>query len=86
MLVKSYVIREMIDAGVMIRPVANNWYEGLPGEYLFGDSYSDEQFESREDAEQAIYKYFSRVHKKEGGSMYVAPRFAVIELFGFEAE
>lgn len=86
MLTKSYVIREVFDNGTMIRPVATNRSEGSLGEYLFGNSYSDESFESREDAEQAIYEYFVRMQKNEWGSMYVSPRFAVIELFGFYGE
>jgi hypothetical protein len=86
MLTRSYVVRKMIDEGIMIRPMAANWSEGRPGEYLFGDSYSDEHFKSREDAEKAIYDLFFRMWKKEGGPMHISPRFTVVELFGFEGE
>jgi hypothetical protein len=86
MLIKKYVIREFSEEGSMIRPVAHNWYEGSPGEYLFGDSCSDEQYETREDAEKAIYDFFSRNRKKSGGPIYVTPRFTVVELFGFDDE
>jgi hypothetical protein len=87
MLIKKYVIREFSEEGSMIRPVAHNWYEGSPGEYLFGgDSCYDNQFESREDAEKAIYDFFSNTLKKAGDPMYIRPRFTVIELFGFESE
>ena len=86
MLTRSYVVRELNEIGFLARPVATNWIEGTPGKYLFGDSYSDEQFESRGDAEKAIYDFFFRMWKKEGGPMHVVPRFTVIELFGFEGE
>jgi hypothetical protein len=86
MLTRSYVIRELSKEGIMIRPIAVSWNEGSPGTYLFGDSYSDEQFKSRGDAEKAIYDFFFRMWKKEGGSMYISPRFTVVELFGFEGE
>jgi len=76
----------MSKEGIMIRPVAANWSEGRPGEYMFGDSYSDEQFKSRGDAEKAIYDFFFRMWKKEGGPMHISPRFTVVELFGFEAD
>ena len=86
MLTRSYVVREMSKEGIMIRPIAVSWDEGSPGEYLFGDSYSDKQFKSRGDAEKAIYDFFFRMWKKEGGPMYISPRFTVVELFGFEGE
>jgi hypothetical protein len=86
MLTRSYVIRELSKEGIMIRPIAVSWNEGYPGEYLFGDSYSDEQFKSRGDAEKAIYDFFFRMWKKEGGPMHISPRFTVVELFGFEGE
>jgi hypothetical protein len=86
MLTRSYVIRELSKEGIMIRPIAVSWNEGSPGEYLFGDSCSDEHFETREDAEKAIYDLFFRMWKKEGGPMHISPRFTVVELFGFEAD
>ena len=89
MLTRSYVIRELNEIGFLARPVATNWIEGTPGEYLFGDSYSDEQFKSRGDAENAIYDFFfrtNRMWKKEGGPIHVDPRFTVVEVFGFEGE
>jgi hypothetical protein len=86
MLIRQYVVRELSKEGIMIRPIATNWNEGPPGEYLFGDSYSDERYETRGDAEKAIYDFYFRMWKKEGASMYIAPRFTVIELFGFEGE
>lgn len=86
MFIRQYVIREMSKEGVMTRPIATNWDEGMPGEYLFGDSYSDNWFNTRGDAEKAIYDFYFRIWKKEGGQMYVTPRFTVIELFGFEGE
>ncbi len=86
MLTRSYVVREMSKEGIMIRPVASSWSEGRPGEYMFGDSYSDELFETRGDAEKAIYDFFFRMWKKEGGPMHISPRFTVVELFGFEGE
>lgn len=86
MLTRSYVIRELSKEGIMIRPIAVSWDEGSPGEYLFGDSYSDKQFKSRGDAEKAIYDFFFRMWKKEGGPMHISPRFTVVELFGFEGE
>ena len=86
MLTRSYVIREFSKEGIMTRPVATMWSEGPPGEYLFGDAYSDKQFKSRGDAEKAIYDLFFRMWKKEGGPMHISPRFTVVELFGFEGE
>ena len=86
MLIRSYVVREFSKEGIMTRPVANNWDEGFPGEYMFGDSYSDKLFETRGDAEKAIYDLFFRMWKREGGPMHISPRFTVVELFGFEAE
>jgi hypothetical protein len=86
MMIRQYVVREMSKEGLMIRPVATNWTEGTPGEYLFGDSYSDERFETRGDAEKAIYDLYFRMWKKEAGPIYLTPRFTVIELFGFEGE
>lgn len=86
MMIRQYVVREMSKEGLMIRPVATNWTEGTPGEYLFGDSYSDERFDTRKEAEQAIYDFMFRLWKKEGGEMYINPRYTVIELFGFEGE
>jgi hypothetical protein len=86
MFIRSYVIRELSKEGLMTRPIAISWDEGCPGEYLFGDSYSDELFESRGDAEKAIYDLFFRMWKNEDVPMYAAPRFTVIELFGFEGE
>ena len=86
MMIRQYVVREMSKEGLMIRPVATNWTEGTPGEYLFGDSYSDERFDTRKEAEQAIYDFMFRLWKKEGGKMYITPRYTVIELFGFEGE
>jgi hypothetical protein len=53
---------------------------------LFGDAYSDEQFKSRGDAEKAIYDFFFRLWRREGGPMHITPRFTVVELFGFEAD
>ena len=86
MMIRQYVVREMSKEGLMIRPVATNWTEGTPGEYLFGDSYSDERYETRGDAEKAVYDFMFRLWKKEGGEIYITPRFTVIELFGFEGE
>ena len=86
MLIRQYVVRELSKEGIMIRPIATSWTEGPPGEYLFGDSYSDERYETRGDAEKAIYDFYFRMWKKEGGEMYITPRFTVIELFGFEGE
>jgi hypothetical protein len=86
MLTRSYVVRELTNEGLMIRPVATNWSEGSPGTYLFGESSFDELFESRGDAEKAIYDFFFRMWKKEGGPMHISPRFTVVELFGFEGE
>lgn len=86
MLIRKYVIRELSKEGLLVRPVAANWLEGTPGEYLFGDSYSDERYETRSDAEKAIYDFYFRMWKKEGDQMYASPRFTVIELFGFEAD
>lgn len=86
MLTRSYVIREFSKEGIMTRPVATMWSEGRPGEYMFGDSYSDEQFKSRGDAEKAIYDFFLRLWRREGGPMYINPCYTVVELFGFEGE
>jgi hypothetical protein len=86
MLTRSYVVRELTINGLHVRPMAFNWDEGYPGTYLFGDEYSDKLFKSRGDAEKAIYDFFFRMWKKEGGPMHVVPRFTVIELFGFEGE
>ena len=89
MMTRSYVIRELTKHShfsYLARPVAVNWSEGSPGEHLFGDSYSDELFETRGDAEKAIYDLFFRMWKKEGGPMHISPRFTVVELFGFEGE
>ena len=86
MMTRSYVIRELTKEGLYVRPVAVNWSEGAPGEYLFGGVYSDELFETRGDAEKAIYDLFFRMWKKEGGPMHISPRFTVVELFGFEGE
>ena len=86
MMTRSYVIRELTKEGLHVRPVAVNWSEGSPGEYLFGDDYSDTKFETRKEAEQAIYDFFWGLWKKEKGPMYITPRFTVIELFGFEGE
>lgn len=86
MLIRQYVVREMSKEGLMIRPVATNWTEGTPGEYLFGDLYSDERYKTRGDAEKAVYDFMFRLWEKEGGEMYITPRYTVIELFGFEGE
>ena len=86
MMTRSYVIRELTKEGLHVRPMAVNWLEGRPGEYMFGDAYSDELFETRGDAEKAIYDLFFRMWKKEGGPMHISPRFTVVELFGFEGE
>lgn len=86
MLIRQYVVREMSKEGLMVRPIATAWTEGPLGEHLFGDSYSDERYDTRSDAEKAIYDFYFRMWKKEAGPMYVRPRFTVIELFGFEAD
>ena len=86
MMIRRYVIRELSNEGLMVRPIATSWDEGTPGEYLFGDSYSDEQYDTRSDAEKAVYDFYFRMWEKEGDSMYASPRFTVIELFGFEGE
>lgn len=86
MLIRQYVIREMSKEGIMIRPIATSWTEGPPGEYLFGNSYSDKRYGTRGDAEKAIYDFYFRMWKKESGPMHVTPRFTVIEVFGFEGE
>ena len=86
MMIRKYVIRELSKEGLLVRPVAANWLEGTSGEYLFGDSYSDERYDTSSDAEKAIYDFYFRMWKKEGDQMYASPRFTVIELFGFEGE
>lgn len=86
LMIRQYAIREMSEEGLMFRPVATSWAEGTLGEYLFGDSYSDKWFDTRKEAEQAIYDFLFRLWKKEGGEMYVTPRYTVIEVFGFEGE
>ena len=86
MLIRKYVIRKLSKEGLLVRPVAANGGEGTPGEHLFGDSYTDERYETRSDAEKVIYDFYFRMWKKEGGPMYASPRFTVIELLGFEGE
>lgn len=86
MLTRHYVVRELTKEGILERPVANNWTEGTPGECLFGDEYLDTLFDTRKEAEQAIYDFFWNLWKKEIGQMYVLPRYTVVELFGFEGE
>ena len=86
MLTRSYVVRELTEHGHLARPVATNWSEGSPGEHLFGDEYSDTLFETRKEAEQAIYDFFWGLWKKEKGPMYITPHYTVVELFGFEGE
>lgn len=86
MLTRNYVIRELNRDGLMTRPVANNWSEGAPGEHLFGNEYEDELYDTREEAEQAIYDFFFGLWKKEKGQLYVKPCYTVIEMFGFEGE
>jgi hypothetical protein len=78
----------LTEHGHLARPVANNWSEGTPGEHLFGDSYSDELFATRKEAEQAIYDFFWDAFKKDKFTLpfTVTPRFTVVELFGFEGE
>jgi len=88
MLTRVYVIRELTKHGHLARPVATNWSEGSPGEFLFGDEYSDKQFETRKEAEQAIYDFLWGLFKKDkfGLPFTVAPRYTVVELIGFEGE
>ncbi len=88
MLTRSYVVRELTDHGHLTRPVATNWSEGSPGEHLFGDEYSDKMFETRKEAEQAIYDFFSDVFKKDKFTLpfTVTPCYTVVEMFGFEGE
>lgn len=88
MLIRSYVIRELSAEGLMIRPIASNWSEGSPGQYLFGDEYSDKQYDTRKEAEQAIYDFFWDIFKKDKFTLpfTVTPRFTVVELIGFEGE
>ena len=85
MMIRRYAIREMSKEGLMIRPIANNWSEGILGEYLFREKkYPEEQwFETRKEAEQAIYDFFWLMSTNETDAFY-APRFTVIEVFGYE--
>lgn len=86
MLVRRYVIRELSKEGHLIRPIANNWSEGAPGYFIWGDDYSDMEFETQKAAEHAIYDFFWGIWKKDKGPLYATPRYTVIEVLGFEGE
>ena len=87
MMIRQYAIRELISEGLMIRPVATKWSEGTPGEYLFREKkYPEERwFDTRKDAEEAILDFFWLMSTNENDPFY-APRFTVIEVFGFKGE